>query len=350
MEHSIDKKYMQQCIILAKKGFGTTYPNPMVGCVIVYNNQIIGKGYHKKAGGKHAEVLAIESVEDKSLLSKSTLYVNLEPCSHYGKTPPCVLSIVQYKIPKVVIGCIDTYAQVSGRGVEFLQKNGVEVTVGVMEKESIELNKRFFTFHSKQRPYIILKWAQTKDGYIDLPQNQKQSSKGIWITDNICKKLVHTWRTQEQAILVGTNTARIDNPQLTARLSKGLNPLRVVIDLHDSLPDNLHVKNGSTPTIIFTRKSKLSSPNLEYKSIPNDENNVWNFIFKELYVREIQSIIIEGGAFVLQDCIDKNLWDEMRVFVGPIEFGNGVLAPKIKNQYSEKHIIGNSELLLYYSK
>lgn len=340
------KKYMQRCIELAQKAFGNTYPNPMVGCVIVHDNKIIGEGYHKKAGENHAEIEAINSVVDKELLAESTLYVNLEPCSHYGKTPPCSLAIIQYKIPRVVIGCIDTFSEVSGKGIERLKQSGIDVTVGILEQESRDLNKRFFTFHEKKRPYIILKWAQTEDGFIDIAPELKKEKKGLWITDDICKKLVHEWRIQEQSILVGTNTAEIDNPQLTARLVQGKNPLRVVIDLQNRLPENLFVKDGATPTIIFTAKKGKSVHNLEYFTIL-DKKNMWQEIYNELYKRNIQSIIIEGGAQILGDCIAHDLWDEMRVFTGPCCFEKGVRAPILQVQSQLVKQVGNSTLKIY---
>jgi len=351
---------MQRCISLAKQAFGNTYPNPMVGCVIVYDNQIIGEGFHKRAGEAHAEVNAIQSVVNKELLQKSTLYVNLEPCSHFGKTPPCCDLIIEHKIPRVVVGCIDTFSKVAGRGIEKLRANGVDVTVGILEKECRELNKRFFTFHEKKRPYIILKWAQTADGFIDKPAEQKTSTKGVAITDEICKKEVHKWRSQEQAILVGTNTALFDNPELTARLTHGNNPLRLVIDLHNRLPENLNLKNGEVPTVIYTLNPKQSSINLEYVRINGEipafagmtdsfdsSNNLWNEIFADLYNRNIQSIIIEGGAKILNDCIEKNLWDEMRVFTVSKKFGAGVKAPKILQKPVSCMNIGNSTMCQY---
>lgn len=340
------EKYMQRCILLAKQAFGNTYPNPMVGSVIVYNNQIIGEGFHARAGEAHAEVNAIQSVTDKELLKKSTLYVNLEPCSHFGKTPPCCDLIIAHKIPRVVIGCIDSYSKVAGRGIEKLRAHGVEVTLGILEQECRKLNKRFFTYHEKKRPYIILKWAQTADGYIDKAADQKSSTKGVAITDELCKKEVHTWRTQEQAILVGTNTALFDNPDLTARLAEGRNPLRVVIDLHNRLPETMNVKNGEVPTIIYTFKPLKSRTNLEYVLIKNN-STLWNEIFTDLYHRDIQSIIIEGGAKILNDCIAKNLWDEMRIFTVPVTFGAGVKAPEILFKPIHCEHIGNAEFTLY---
>lgn len=350
MTERADKKYMQQCLNLALQAFGNTYPNPMVGCVIVHNHTIIGEGFHHKAGEPHAEVLAIESVQNKTLLKESTLYVNLEPCAHYGKTPPCSLAIIQHKIPRVVVGCIDTYSKVAGKGIEMLQNAGIEVTVGVLEHESRMLNKRFFTFYEQKRPYIILKWAQTTDGFIDLAPELKTQSKGMWITDNICKQLVHTWRTQEQSILIGTNTAEIDNPQLTARLAQGKNPLRLVIDIHNRLPEQLYVKDGTTPTIIYTSDtSALSKHNVTYVKI-SSKDDIWQQILNDLYIRNIQSVIIEGGALILEDCIARNFWDEMRVFVGPITFSKGVVAPLLHIMPDTTETIGNSVLYSYYSK
>ncbi|MDR0941762.1 MAG: bifunctional diaminohydroxyphosphoribosylaminopyrimidine deaminase/5-amino-6-(5-phosphoribosylamino)uracil reductase RibD [Bacteroidales bacterium] len=340
------EKYMQRCIELAEQAFGNTYPNPLVGSVIIYNNHIIGEGFHARAGEAHAEVNAIQSVADKELLKDSTLYVNLEPCSHFGKTPPCCDLIIARSIPRVVVGCVDSYSEVAGRGIEKLRAHGVEVTVGVLEQECRAVNKRFFTYHEKQRPYIILKWAQTADGYIDKAANQKPSTKGVAITDEDCRKEVHTWRTQEQAILVGTNTALFDNPDLTARLAEGHNPLRAVIDLHNRLPETLHVKNGKVPTVIYTLNPQESRTNVAYVRI-TDKEALWNEIFADLYRRRIQSIIIEGGAKILNNCIAQNLWDEMRILTVPVTFGAGVKAPAITLQPIRRTRIGNAECALY---
>lgn len=348
MAHNDDKKYMQRCIDLAKNARGNTYPNPLVGCVIVHNSQIIGEGYHHKAGEPHAEINALNSVIHKNLLPESTLYVNLEPCAHYGKTPPCSLAIIQHKIRRVVIGCLDTYHEVAGKGIEMIRNSGIQVDVGILEKESRALNSRFFTFHEKHRPYIILKWAQTQDGFIDIAPDLKNETKGLWITDDICKKLVHKWRTQEQAILIGTNTAEMDNPQLTARLARGNNPLRIVIDLQNRLPENLYIKDQTTPTLIFTQQNRASKHNIEYAIIHN-ANNIWEEIFNELYTRNIQSLIIEGGAIVLHDIITKNMWDEMRIFIGPGFFMRGVPGPTINIKPVSTISVGNSELQIFYN-
>ena len=238
---------MKKCLELAQKGMGYVSPNPMVGCVVVFNDQIIGEGYHQEYGTSHAEVNAIENVKDKSLLKKSTLYVNLEPCAHFGKTPPCTNLIIESEIPKVVIGCIDSYSEVSGKGIEKMQNTGIEVIVGVLEKESRELNIRFFTFHEKKRPCVILKWAESKDGFI-APKNQ---NKPFWMTSSESKKLVHKWRAEEEAILVGRITAKKDNPSLTVREVAGSNPLRIIIDTNLKLSSDLNLFNSEAKTIIF---------------------------------------------------------------------------------------------------
>jgi len=338
---------MEIALKLAKQGIGQVSPNPMVGCVIVYKDEIIGQGFHEQYGQPHAEVNAIASIGDKALLKNSTIYVTLEPCSHFGKTPPCADLIVKHKIPKVVIACIDTFSKVSGKGIEKLKAAGIDVTVGVLEKKAQELNKRFFTFHNKKRPYIILKWAQTKDGFIDVDRSvvaniqeenieQYQKSEDYlvtqnnaidnWITTPASKKLVHFWRSEEQAILVGTNTALNDNPKLTVRETTGKNPLRVVLDLNLRLPATLHLFDQSTPTLVFNYKKNETLENLEFIKI-DQTKKLTDEILALLHHRNIQSIIIEGGAQILNTFIHQNLWDEARVFEGEKEFGSGLTAP-----------------------
>lgn len=341
-----DQTYLKRCLSLAKNGFGRVAPNPMVGCVIVYNDTIIGEGFHQQYGKAHAEVNAINSVKNKDLLTKSTLYVNLEPCAHHGKTPPCSDLIIAHKIPKVVIGCIDTFSEVAGKGIEKLQQAGVEVTVGILEKEAIELNQRFFTFHTKKRPYIVLKWAQTKDGFIDIDRSEKES-KDNWITTGISKQLVHKWRTEEQAIMVGTNTALNDNPQLTAREWSGNNPLRMVLDLDLRLPNHLHLFDKNTPTLVFTYGMEKSTPNLEYIQLKKN-NDLLTEIMNVLYQKNIQSIIIEGGASFLNSFIAANLWDEARVLTGDKYFEKGLKAPTLhKTPYTEDQL--STDLISYYT-
>lgn len=343
MSTTEDEKYMQRCLTLAQQAFGNTYPNPMVGCVVVHNGEIIGEGYHHKAGEPHAEVNAIKSVENEEILQRSTLYVSLEPCSHYGKTPPCADLIIAKKIPHVVVGCIDSFSKVQGKGIEKLRNAGIHVEVGTLENKARFLNRRFFTFNEKHRPYIILKWAQTADNYIDKLPGAKSSHKGVRITDEACQTLVHQWRSEEQAILVGTNTVANDNPSLTTRLVEGKNPLRIAWDLHDRIPENSHLKDRSVPTIIFTSNaSKISVENLEY--IVASPETLVSQTLEVLYQKGIQSLIVEGGTKTLQTFIDINLWDEARIFTTTETFGAGVTAPKLTGNVSHEQHVGNALL------
>ncbi len=314
----IHEKYINRCIEIAKNGLGTTAPNPMVGCVIVHENIIIGEGFTSPFGGNHAEVNAIQSVTNKKLLKKATLYVTLEPCSHFGKTPPCADLIVEYQIPKVVIGTIDTHSKVAGKGIERLKNAGCDVTVGVLENECRKHHKRFFTFHNKKRPYIILKWAQSSDGFIS--PKSKTENKPLWITNSASRQLVHKWRTEEHAILIGTNTAVDDNPSLTSRNWKGHNPIRIVLDRTNRLSKDLSVFNDEAQTIIISEKE------IDF------ENNVAANICSYLFKQDIQSVIIEGGARTLQSFIDANLWDEARVFTGPTTMKAGTIAPNFNQK------------------
>ncbi|MBT6809367.1 MAG: bifunctional diaminohydroxyphosphoribosylaminopyrimidine deaminase/5-amino-6-(5-phosphoribosylamino)uracil reductase RibD [Flavobacteriales bacterium] len=330
--------YIKKCLEIARLGSGHVSPNPMVGSVIVYYGEIIGKGYHEKYGSHHAEVNAINSVKDKSLLKKSTLYVNLEPCAHFGKTPPCSNLIIENKIPKVVIGCIDTFSKVSGKGIERMQNSGIEVTTGVLEKESRKLNKRFFTFHEKKRPYIILKWAESQDGFI-APKNQ---TKAFWMTSRDSKKLVHKWRSEEDAILVGRITAEKDNPSLTVREMEGKNPIRIVIDKDLKLSDDLNLFNNDAKTIIFNQLKTEENNSTNY--IKTEFNNLIENILEELYKQNIQSIIIEGGTKTLQSFIDKKMWDEARVFKTNINIGNGLKSPIVNGKISSEIQIDTDSL------
>ena len=318
---------------IAKNGLGTTRPNPMVGCVILHNNKIISEGFTSAYGGNHAEVNAINSVKDKSLLKEATLYVTLEPCSHYGKTPPCSDLIVAYKIPNVVIGCLDDNEKVAGKGVEKLKNSGCNVVVGVLEDQCKQHHKRFFTFHNKKRPYIILKWAETLDGFI--APKTKDELKPVWITNPISRQLVHKWRAEEQAILVGTNTVLQDNPTLTVRDWTGENPTRIVLDEKNILSRDLNVFNNESETIIITEKD------IDFS------NPVASQINKVLHQNNINSVIIEGGAQTLQTFIDANLWDEARVFTGNVEFKEGVKAPKLSGKLITEQMIDNDTLKFY---
>lgn len=342
-----DEKYMHHCIELAQKAFGNTYPNPMVGSVIVHNGEIVGEGFHHKAGEPHAEVNAVNSVQNKELLSESTIYVCLEPCAHFGKTPPCADLIVSKHFKRVVIGCKDSFSKVSGKGIEKIKNAGIEVEQFVLEKEARFLNRRFFTFHEKKRPYIILKWAQTSDKFIDKLRCNKSSDKGVRITDETCQKLVHTWRSQEQAILVGTETAINDNPSLTTRLVEGKNPLRLAWDLNDRIKDSSSLKDHSTATVLFSKTLKTSSENLEYIHVSENEN-VLSKTIEILYQKGIQSLIVEGGAKTLQTFIDAGLWDEARIFTTKEKFGEGIASPNFPYSLSQSQTIGNAELSIIY--
>jgi len=329
---------MKRCLKLAKNGMGLVSPNPMVGCVIVYEGEIIGEGFHQEYGEEHAEVNAINSVKDKSLLNKSTLYVNLEPCAHFGKTPPCSNLIIEHKILKVVIGCVDFSSEVSGKGIEKMENAGIKVVVGMLEKESRMLNKRFFTFHEKNRPYVILKWAESKDGFI-APNNQNEP---FWMTSSKSKKLVHKWRAEETAILVGRVTAQKDNPSLTAREVSERNPTRIVIDKNLKLSANLNLFDSNAKTFIFNAiKSEKINSNVFIKT---DFNYLVLNILKNLFKQNIQSIIIEGGSKTLQSFIDENTWDEARIFTTNIELENGVKSPNIEGEIVFETVIGGDKL------
>lgn len=343
------QKYIQRCIDLAQNAFGNTCPNPMVGSVIVCRDNVIGEGWHQKAGEPHAEVNAVESVKDKSLLKKAIIYVSLEPCSHYGKTPPCADLIISYKIPKIVIGCLDPNPKVAGRGVKKLMEAGCKVTVGVLEQECKDLNKRFFTFHQKKRPYIILKWAQTADGFI-APKEQ-HPGKPFWITGKLSKQLVHKWRSEEQGILAGTNTVLKDNPQLTTRLWKGNNPIRIILDQHLKITHKAAVFDGKTKTIIITSKkhSGLSEmPNTVFEAVDFD-NDLAQQICDVLYKHHIQSVIIEGGTKTLNTFIEANLWDEARVFYGAAVLNEGIAAPQLYKSARETTQISGDQLSCFYN-
>lgn len=322
---------MHRCIQLAKNGLGTTYPNPMVGCVIVHQNKIIGEGWHYKAGLPHAEVNAIASVKDQSILPESTIYVSLEPCSHFGKTPPCSDLIISKGIKRVIIGTVDPFAKVAGNGIKRLMNAGCDVSVGILEKECNELNKRFFTFHTKKRPYIMLKWAETADQFI-APSNMEKGAP-IWISNTYSKQLVHKWRAEEQAILVGTNTVQMDNPKLNTRDWKGSNPTRVIIDLKNKINTNATIFADGIPTILITKTLPDSHipEHITYEKIDGNQD-ITTSICDLLYNHQIQSLIVEGGAITLQSFIDANLWDEAFVFSSHQRFLDGIKAPKLNKQ------------------
>ncbi len=337
---------MSRCIQLAKNGLGTTYPNPLVGSVIVHENKIIGEGWHYKAGQPHAEVNAIKSVENQQLLKDATIYVSLEPCSHFGKTPPCADLIIQSGIKKVIVGSLDPNPKVAGRGIKKLMEAGCEVIVGVLDKECDELNKRFFTFHQKKRPYIFLKWAQTADGFISPENESRKETKPVWITNEFSRQLVHKMRAQEQAILVGTNTVLEDNPSLTVRDWAGENPTRIVIDRNLKIPQDLSVFDTSSKTIVFNEKQTTNSEKLDFEKI-DFFKEIPQQICEVLFRRNIQSVIIEGGTKTLQSFIDDNLWDEAFVFNGSISFGEGIKAPIFKGVLISDKKIKNDTLRIF---
>jgi len=344
------KKYIERCIALAKNGLGTTYPNPMVGSVIVYEDKIIGEGWHKKSGEPHAEVNAINSVQDKSLLKKATIYVSLEPCSHFGKTPPCCDLIIENTIPNVVIGTIDPNIKVAGSGIKRLIEAGINVTVGVLESDCKELNKRFFTFHEKKRPYVILKWAESQDGFIaPIPRETQDEIKNrnpVWITNEFSRQLVHKWRSEEQAILVGTNTVVNDNPKLDVRDWFGNNPIRIVLDQNNRIPKDSHIYDNSVKTIIFSQMANAAIGKNTTFEVIDYKQNLANQMLKVLHKHNIQSVIIEGGRQTLQTFIDEDLWDEARIFIGNKNFQNGIKAPNIALERCEKHAIADDALLI----
>ena len=338
---------MQRCLELAAMGLGNAAPNPLVGCVIVHDDKIVGEGYHHQAGQPHAEVNAIDSVKNKKLLSKSILYVNLEPCAHYGKTPPCANLIVQNKIPKVVIGNIDPHVKVAGKGTNILKMNGTEVVTGVLEDHCRHLNRRFFCFQEKKRPYVVLKWAQTVDGFIDRDRQPDEKPHPNWITGEYARMLVHKWRTEEQSIMVGTKTAVLDNPRLNVRNWFGRNPIRLLIDREGKTNDSHYLLNDEVLTYVFTEKVRTSKEKTHFIR-KNFNENLLQEILHFLYAQEIQSVFVEGGAALLNSLINSGLWDEARVFIGEKEFKSGVKAPVIKKQAIKKMKI-NNDLLYYYS-
>ena len=351
----IHEKYIRRCIELAKNGLGITYPNPLVGSVIVFDDKIIGEGWHKKAGEPHAEVNAVNSVKDKSALKKATIYVSLEPCSHFGKTPPCCDLIIENNIPNVVIGTVDSNIKVAGKGIQKLIEAGKNVTVGVLEEECKELNKRFFTFHLKRRPYIILKWAESQDGYIapilcnpkTSERNDIQKRAPVWISNIYSRQLVHKWRSEEQAILVGTQTVVADNPKLDVRDWTGNNPVRIVIDRNNRIPTESLIFDSSAKTIIISESASSSEKeNIQFEKIDFDKK-VAEQIVEILYQNQIQSIIIEGGRQTLQTFVDSDLWDEARIFRGNLDLKNGTKAPVLLKKIIEKQAIQNDELLIF---
>lgn len=319
---------MRRCLELAAQAAGHVALNPMVGAVLVHQGRIIGEGYHREYGKAHAEVNCIESVaeEDRHLIGASTLYVSLEPCAHFGKTPPCADLIVRHKIPGCVIGCRDPFEQVNGKGIEKLQAAGVKVSVGILEQECKELNKRFFTYHTQQRPYIVLKWAQTSDGFMAAANHER-----LHISNDYSNRLVHKWRSEEAAIMVGTNTALLDDPGLTTRLWPGRSPVRLILDMNLRLPSSLRVFNNAARTIVFNAVKQEEKENVLYYRL-NKNESLLPQLMKALYDLKIQSVLVEGGTALLQTFIDSGCWNEIRkICNGQLAIGNGVQAPVMKD-------------------
>lgn len=331
---------MQRALDLAKLGRGHVSPNPMVGCVIVHDNKIIGEGYHQEYGSPHAEVNAINSVSDQSLLPESTCYVTLEPCSHFGKTPPCADLLVAKRVKKVVIASLDSNPLVGGKGIQKLENAGIEVSTGVLEIEARNLNCRFFTMIEKKRPYILLKWAQTADGFI-----ARNNFDSKWISSEQSRMMVHQWRAEEDAILVGTNTAQYDNPRLDVRNWHGKSPLRLVIDKNLRLSTDLNLFDGSLPTIVYNTKRNEERGNLNLVKI--GEKDFLQNMLTDLHKRKVQSVLIEGGSFLLNSLIALGLWDEARVFECPVLFNKGIMAPNLKSILHEEARLQTDVLKIY---
>ena len=333
-------QFMRRALELAEWGRGFVSPNPLVGCVIVHEDKIIGEGWHKQYGGPHAEVNAVNSVENQDLLSESTVYVTLEPCAHWGKTPPCANLLVEKRIKKVVIAATDSNPLVGGKGIEILRKAGIEVEAGILEKEARWQNRRFFTQIEKQRPYVILKWAQTQDGFV-----ARENFDSKWISNPQSRQLVHKWRAEEDSILVGKNTVAYDNPRLDVRDWVGKNPVRVVLDSNLALSNELNLFDQSIPTLIFNTVKSETKENLEQIRLSKITPET---VLKELHSRKIQSLIIEGGSQVLSQFIQFGLWDEARVFTSPMTFEKGIAAPRLNQNPKETLSIGTDRLDIYY--
>lgn len=340
-----DEKYMFRCIQLGRNALGTAAPNPMVGSVVVHHNSIIGEGYTSAYGGPHAEVNAISSVKHPDLLSGSTLYVTLEPCSHFGKTPPCSDLILKHNIPRVVIGIKDPHTKVAGRGIRKLQDSGCLVVQGILEAACRDHHKRFLTFHEKKRPYIILKWAESLDGYIAPERGKRSKNPGpYWITGMAARQLTHQWRGEEQAILVGANTVLQDNPSLTTRLWKGASPLRVVLNKNQEIPGTYHILDNQAKTLILAG----GPPGLELHDIQVEQidysGNIAAQVAGVLHRQQVLSLLVEGGAQTLRTFIEAGLWDEARIFTGNTSFKKGLKAPTLSGRLVQHGGIGPDNL------
>jgi diaminohydroxyphosphoribosylaminopyrimidine deaminase/5-amino-6-(5-phosphoribosylamino)uracil reductase len=335
--------YIKRCIELAQKATGKTYPNPLVGAVIVHNGKIIGEGFHQKAGEPHAEINAINSVKNPELLPESTIYVSLEPCAHFGKTPPCSFKLREIGFKKVVIGAMDSHDKVNGKGKKILMDAGIETLSGILENKCRELNKRFFTFHEKKRPFIILKWAESNDGFID---KNLQPTK---ISNELASQLVHQIRSEEHAILVGTQTALIDNPSLTTRLVEGRNPVRILIDFDLKVPQDFKIYNDEAPTLVFNQEKEADEGNIKFIKISKE--NFLEELMQKLFENQIQSVLVEGGSRTLQTFINANLWDETIIIKNEnLILENGTKAPNFEGNLTEEKIFRDNKISFYRNK
>lgn len=335
--------YIKRCIELAQKATGKTYPNPLVGAVIVHNGKIIGEGYHQKAGENHAEINAINSVKNTELLPESTIYVSLEPCAHFGKTPPCSLKLKEIGFKKVVIGAMDSHDKVNGKGKKILMDAGIETISGILEEKCRELNKRFFTFHEKKRPYLILKWAESQDGFID------KDYKPTKVSNELASQFVHKIRSEEHAILVGTQTALIDNPSLTTRLIEGRNPVRILIDFELKVPRDFKIYNNEAPTLVFNQEKDAEEENIKFIKISKE--NFLEELLKKLYENQIQSVLVEGGSRTLQTFIDANLWDETIIIKNEnLILENGTKAPKFEGNLVEEKYYRDNKISFFRNR
>ncbi len=335
------EKYMARALQLAERGFGSVSPNPMVGCVIVKEGKVIGEGWHHQCGKEHAEVDAVNSLPNREMVNGAEVYVTLEPCSHYGRTPPCAAMLLELKPSKVIVCNEDPNPLVAGRGIRLLRDAGIAVETGVLSEQGKHLNRRFFTAMIKKRPYIILKWAETSDGYI-----ARSNYDSKWISNEESRKLVHKWRGQEDAIMVGTNTAKYDNPRLNVRETYGHDPVRVIIDKTLSLPKSLNLFDQSQTTICYNEKSDLSEEYLQYMKVAFDGTEL-QVIMEDLAKRKVNSIIVEGGSKLINSLLDQHLYDEVRRFISTKSFGEGIKAPDLSkcdglNLIDERNIEGDS--------
>jgi diaminohydroxyphosphoribosylaminopyrimidine deaminase / 5-amino-6-(5-phosphoribosylamino)uracil reductase len=336
-----DEVYMRRCILLAKNGMGTCSPNPMVGALLVYDGRIIGEGWHRKAGEPHAEPNAINAVKNEDLLAKSTLYVSLEPCSHYGKTPPCVELILRKHIPRVVIGTLDPFPLVAGRGVKRLRDAGVDVTVGVEEYLCNRLNRNFFDFLRFKRPRVILKWAQSRDGFMDISRTFDDGLKPLTISTSFTRMLTHKLRSECDAIMVGTQTAQLDNPSLNVRYWTGKSPLRIVFDRNNILSEDINLFDGSFETLVYTEGQSVRKSNTYWKQL-DFSNDPLASVMDDLYQRKIQVLLVEGGAKLHESFLQRELWDEIHIEVSGIQVGTGVQAPALNSL-----LLNSAELTCY---